>query len=81
MIGIIISKCLSQICEEFDGDSAKVNYKGTININGDWMSDYVAAYRIPVTVSKSFVKEKFLLSIRQDFLAKNIPLIPVNRSV
>ena len=77
----IITNALSQICEEFQGDSAKVNYKGTININGDWMSDYVASYRIPVTVSKSFVKEKFLLTIRQDFLAKNIPLIPVNRPV
>jgi small-conductance mechanosensitive channel len=36
----IITSVLNQICDEFSGDSAKVTYKGTINMNGDWVSDF-----------------------------------------
>lgn len=76
----IIMKAVEIFGTEVTGYNPKVNYKGIINVNGDWVADFAGTYRLAVAGRKSDAKENICLYVREAFIKQGIPLIPTDET-
>ena len=55
-----------------------VRYRGVVNVNGHWVGDYSAGYRVAILPKKSKAKEELWTYIRHKFVEQGIALIPAD---
>jgi len=54
-----------------------VRFKGIVNINGDWVAEFSAGYRVKILPKKSQAKEQLWSYVRQKFIEQGFALVPV----
>jgi small-conductance mechanosensitive channel/ABC-type branched-subunit amino acid transport system substrate-binding protein len=57
-----------------------VRFKGVENINGQWVACFSAGYRVKHMGVKSKAKEELWSYVHQQFIEKDIPLMPANNT-
>lgn len=60
-----ISDGLNTFCREVPSEEPQVRYKGVVNINGDWVANYVATYRLLSSGRKAVVKENLCMYVQE----------------
>ncbi len=55
-----------------------VRYKGVVNVNGHWVGDFEAGYRVKILPKKSLAREELWQYVRQKFIEQGIELIPAD---
>ena len=53
-----------------------VRYKGVVNVNGHWVADFTAGYRVAILPKKSKAREQLWTYVRQKFVEQGIALLP-----
>lgn len=53
-----------------------VRYKGIVNVNGLWVAEYVAGYRVKILPKKSQAKEQICVFVRKKFIEQGISIVP-----
>lgn len=56
--------------------SPNARYKGIVNVNGKWVAQFSAGYRVKILPKKSQAKEEIWKFARTKFLELGIPMIP-----
>lgn len=75
----IITEGLAQNKTILRKKAPSVRYKGIVNENGHWVSDFSAGYQVETNSKKSAAKEELWLYVRQKFVEHKISLIPVEQ--
>lgn len=65
----IISEGSNTFCRDFPDEDPQVRYKGIVNVNGDWVANYTASYRLTSGSRKASVRENLCMFV-QEKLAK-----------
>jgi small-conductance mechanosensitive channel/ABC-type branched-subunit amino acid transport system substrate-binding protein len=53
-------------------------FRGIVNVNGYWVAEFSASYRVKILPKKSEAKEAIWKHVRARFVEKNIDLVPAN---
>ena len=54
-----------------------VRFRGVVNVNGRWVAEFSAGYRVAILPKKSRAREELWKVVRARFIERGIPLIPV----
>ncbi len=75
----IIKQTLNCFAAEVSSYKPKVNYHGIVNLDGNWVADFVGRYRITSASSdkKLEVRNHIFLAVREELLKQNISLNPI----
>jgi hypothetical protein len=57
-----------------------VRYRGVVNLNGRWVGEYSAGYRVAILPKKGRVREELWRHVRDRFIERKIPLIPMDQA-
>ena len=71
----IIMDALNIFCRDLPDYEPSVKYEGVVNVNGDWVSDYVASYRLASGSKKASTQENLWLYIQNKFSEQGILLL------
>lgn len=74
----VIHDALEIFCRDMLDQNPSVKYKGVVNVNGDWVADFHATYRLESSGKKAAVKENIWLYVHQKFSERNIAIAKSN---
>ena len=77
----IIREALDIFCRDMPNENPKVNYKGIVNVEGDWVADFSASYRLEASFKKAEVKENLWLYVQNKFVEQHISSSPVEQHI
>lgn len=69
----IIHDGLNTFCRDLPDEEPQVRYKGIVNVNGNWVGNYVATYRLSSSGRKAVVRENLCM-----FVQEKIDYQPIN---
>jgi small-conductance mechanosensitive channel len=78
IIGEAVEKSRAVAYKQEPGYEPSVRYKGVVSVNGQWVSSYVAGYRVKILPKKATAREEIWNHVRERFEAEGIPLVPAN---
>lgn len=55
-----------------------IRYKGVVNVNGHWVADFEAGYRVAIPPKKSITRDELWTFVRRKFIEQGITLIPAD---
>jgi small-conductance mechanosensitive channel/ABC-type branched-subunit amino acid transport system substrate-binding protein len=80
IINEAVAKSSQIVCKTSPGYDPMVRYRGVVNLNGRWVGEYSAGYRVAILPKKGRAREELWRHVREKFLERKIPLIPVEQA-
>ena len=68
----------SIVCKDEPLYAPTVRYKGVLNVNGHWVGDFEAGYRVAILPKKSSARDELWRYVRQKFIEQGITLVPAD---
>lgn len=75
-----VANAKSIICKDVPMYDPMVRFKGVVNVNGQWVACFSAAYRVKILPKKSSAREELWNYALQAFIEHGIPLAPANNA-
>jgi small-conductance mechanosensitive channel len=79
IINEAVAKSTQIVCKDAPGYDPMVRYRGVVNLNGRWVGEYSAGYRVAILPKKGRVREELWRHVRDRFIERKIPLIPMDQ--